>query len=98
MWVLKEERHRGKGVHVMPLEEAVQKAKVRKFEGNYDVAQAYIANQMTVAGRKFYVRSAPSLGIMIREESQSCRLLSTRLWKTFVLIAERMCMRTSCTL
>lgn len=56
MWVLKEERHRGKGVHVMRLEEAVEKAKQRKLESNYNLAQAYIGNQMTVLGRKFYVR------------------------------------------
>lgn len=56
MWVLKEERHRGKGVHVMPLQEAKQKAKARRLDTNYDVAQAYVGNQMTVAGRRFYVR------------------------------------------
>jgi hypothetical protein len=56
MWVLKQEVHRGKGVHVMPLAKAVEEAKVRKLDQNYDLVQAYVANQLTVLGRKFYIR------------------------------------------
>ena len=56
LWVLKEERHRGKGVHVMPLSQAISQGKVREHDAEYSLVQAYISNQMTVAGRKFYVR------------------------------------------
>lgn len=54
MWVLKKEVHRGKGVHVLPLRTAIRDGK--KMEEMYDVVQKYIGNQMTVLGRKFYVR------------------------------------------
>ena len=56
MWVLKKEVHRGKGVFVLPLNKAIRDGKTRNFESNYDLAQAYVANQLTVLGRKFYVR------------------------------------------
>lgn len=56
MWVLKKEVHRGKGVHVLPLKKAIEEGKVRQLDSNYDLAQAYIANQLMVLGRKFYVR------------------------------------------
>lgn len=56
MWVLKKEVHRGKGVFVLPLSKAIAEGKVRNLDSNYDLAQAYIANQFTVLGRKFYVR------------------------------------------
>lgn len=56
MWVLKKEVHRGKGVNVLPLRTAIQEAKKRELSFNYDVAQAYVENQFTVLGRKFYVR------------------------------------------
>lgn len=56
MWVLKKEVHRGKGVHVMPLGQAIQEGKVRHLDSNYDLTQAYVAKQLTVLGRKFYVR------------------------------------------
>lgn len=56
MWVLKKEVHRGKGVFVLPLNKAIREGKIRNFDSNYDLAQAYVANQLTVLGRKFYVR------------------------------------------
>lgn len=59
MWVLKKEVHRGKGVHVIPLQRAIQDAKKR--EEGYDLVQKYMSNQFTVLGRKFYVRSAQLL-------------------------------------
>ncbi len=56
MWVLKKEVHRGKGVFVLPLQKAIKEGKVRSSDSNYDLAQAYVANQLTVLGRRFYVR------------------------------------------
>lgn len=41
---------------MLPLNKAIKEGKVRNFESNYDLAQAYVANQLTVLGRKFYVR------------------------------------------
>jgi hypothetical protein len=59
MWVLKENAHRGQGVVVLPEKEAVMQAiSERGRDGRllYEMSQAYIAEQLTVAGRKFYLR------------------------------------------
>ena len=36
----------------------MEEAKVRKLDQNYDLVQAYVGNQLTVLGRKFYIRRA----------------------------------------
>ncbi|BDA46895.1 probable tubulin polyglutamylase ttll6 [Coccomyxa sp. Obi] len=59
LWVLKENAHRGQGVIVLPEKEAMARAiSVRGRDGTllYEMAQAYISKQLTVAGRKFYLR------------------------------------------
>ena len=37
----------------------MEEAKVRKLDQNYDLVQAYVGDQMTVLGRKFYIRQPP---------------------------------------
>lgn len=69
--MLKEDAHRGKGVHVLPAAEAVRAARragaARAGEGAggapgpgrpdaYDIVQQYLADQLTVDGRRFYIR------------------------------------------
>ncbi len=39
---------------------AVEEAKARKLDQNYDLVQAYVGDQMTVLGRKFYIRQSSS--------------------------------------
>ena len=72
-WVLKEDVHRGKGVAVLPPAAALRAARERKASASrhnaepralrYVVAQSFVADQMLVARRPFYIRLwALSLG------------------------------------
>ena len=72
LWVLKEDAHRGAGVHVLPVAAAVREARGRGRHGgptgaaggpsagagggSYDMVQQYVRDQLTIDGRKFYVR------------------------------------------
>ena len=58
LWILKENRHRGKGVFVADAPTAVHRARSADKHGrlNYVVAQQYINNQLLVNRRQFYVR------------------------------------------
>ncbi len=61
LWVLKENAHRGQGVVVLPEKEATVRAVSDRGKDGmllYEMAQAYISKQLTVAGRKFYLRYA----------------------------------------
>jgi hypothetical protein len=59
LWVLKENTHRGQGVLVVPEAEAVARAGAAQAgdggEGP-EMVQAYLGEQYTVAGRRFYLR------------------------------------------
>ena len=52
LWVLKEEQHRGTGVHVTAMSRAISQGKVREHDAKYSLV--HVSNQMTVVGRKFY--------------------------------------------
>ena len=72
--MLKEDAHRGAGVHVLPAAAAVRKARqlgprggaqgtagdpagsASAGGGSYDLVQQYVRDQLTIDGRKFYVR------------------------------------------
>lgn len=58
MWVLKQDVHRGKGVHVMKQQDAIREA--REFEWHekhkHVVVQSYKGNQLQVHNRRFYIR------------------------------------------
>ena len=73
LWVLKEDAHRGAGVHVLPAAAAVREARrlgprggpqgvagdlASSGGGSYDLVQQYVRDQLTIEGRKFYVRCA----------------------------------------
>ncbi|KAK9832730.1 hypothetical protein WJX81_005345 [Elliptochloris bilobata] len=75
VWVLKEDAHRGAGVHVLPIGEAVHEARRQGLNrgaqgstedqgpsqglggASYDMVQQYVSDQLTIDGRKFYVRA-----------------------------------------
>lgn len=77
LWVLKEDVHRGAGVHVLPVAAAVREARRLGHRGgaqgaagnplgsagrggrSYDLVQQYVRGQLTIDGRKFYVRCCP---------------------------------------
>lgn len=72
--MLKEDAHRGAGVHVLPAAVAVHEARhlghrggaqgaagepagsTSAGGGSYDLVQQYVRDQLTIEGRKFYVR------------------------------------------
>lgn len=57
--MLKEDAHRGQGVAVVPEAEALAKAGSARLDGGQgglEMVQAYLGNQYTVAGRRFYLR------------------------------------------
>lgn len=58
LWVLKQDVHRGKGVHVMKQREATQEARLFEWHEQHKhvVVQSYEQNQLQVHGRRFYVR------------------------------------------
>ena len=83
LWVLKEDAHRGAGVHVLPAAAAVREARqlwprggaqgaagdpaggASAGGGSYDLVQQYVRDQLTIDGRKFYVRCC-SLAVAVR--------------------------------
>ncbi len=74
LWVLKENAHRGQGVVVLPEKEAVMRAiSERGRDGGvlYEMSQAYIGNQLTVAGRKFYLRWASASWTKLLRSTQN---------------------------
>lgn len=56
LWVLKEDAHRGEGVLVVPEAEALARAGAARLDGALEMVQAYLGEQYTVAGRRFYLR------------------------------------------
>lgn len=58
MWVLKQDVHRGKGVHVMKQQEATHEARLFEWheEHKHVLVQIYKENQLQVHGRRFYIR------------------------------------------
>lgn len=71
--MLKEDVHRGAGVHVLPAAAAAREARQRGPSGgegasrdavgphgagapSYDMVQAFVRDQLTIDGRKFYIR------------------------------------------
>lgn len=63
--MLKENAHRGQGVVVLSKQEALRRAISAHEDGTtvYEMAQAYLGNQYTIAGRRFYFRRVSALSI-----------------------------------
>ncbi|KAL3152177.1 hypothetical protein ABBQ32_001268 [Trebouxia sp. C0010 RCD-2024] len=58
MWVLKQDVHRGKGVHVTKQQDAIREARQFEWHGKHRhvVVQSYKDNQLQVHNRRFYIR------------------------------------------
>lgn len=66
MWALKEDRHRGVGVSVLPQWQAIKEARAWRPLGEnvaqkeagpkFDVAQQFVSPQMLIGGRSSYLR------------------------------------------
>ena len=66
--MLKENAHRGRGVIVLPEKEATVRAISDRGRDDtllYEMAQSYISEQLTVAGRKFYLRCVLRLALTL---------------------------------
>lgn len=56
LWVLKSEKHRGRGVRILPGREALKLVVSRSGEPEFGVAQRFIKDQILVDGRPMYIR------------------------------------------
>ena len=68
LWVLKENTHRGQGVLVVPEVEAIAIAGGARPGGSEqgpEMVQAYLGEQLTIAGRRFYLRCIPFFDLLL---------------------------------